>query len=234
MRRVKALAGRALVVAGMLAGLAACESGARQDPLPIIGSSDDIVFADVPVYTDRTVDESIVGSLELTDYALCLYRTGLLTVLQRNGPFTVFAPPNTPLEQQQQAAGGQLLAPTDAPFLQRLLAYTIVPGAYSEQRLRTMIAHQHGPVALRTLNGRDVLTLSIEPATGQLLLGDARGHINRIWLSNVPQSNGVLYVTQSLLTPDIQLASSAGASIAAGAPLTYVPGDYTTGVGARH
>ncbi len=228
MRRIKAVAGRTLLVAGMLTGLAACESGARQDPLPIIGSSDDIVFADVPVYTDRTVDESIVGSLELTDYALVLYRTGLLKTLQRNGPFTVFAPPNSPLEQQQHAAGGQLLSPADAPFLQRLMAYTIVPGAYPEHRLRSMIARVHGPVALRTLNGHDVLTVSIEPATGQMLLGDPHGHINRIWLSNVPQSNGVLYVTQSLLTPDIQMASNAAA------PLTYVPGDYSTGVGARH
>nr|WP_321984921.1 fasciclin domain-containing protein [uncultured Lichenicoccus sp.] len=233
MRRMKAVAGRALLVAGMLAGLAGCESGARQDPLPIIGSSDDIVFADVPVYTDRTVDESIVGSLELTDYALGLYRTGLLTTLQRNGPFTVFAPPNTPLEQQQHASGGQLLSPAAAPYLQRLLAYTIVPGDYSEHRLRGMIAHANGPVALRTLNGRDVLTVSVEAATGQLLLGDAHGHINRIWLSNVPQSNGVLYVTQSLLTPDIQLASNV-APTGYGPPLTYVPGDYSTGVGARH
>lgn len=231
MRRTKAVAGRTLLVVGILTGLAACESGARQDPLPIIGSSKDIVFANVPVYTDRTVDESIVGSLELTDYALGLYRTGLLTLLQQNGPFTVFAPPNAPLEEQQHVMGGQLLSPADEPFLQRLMAYTIVPGAYSEHRLRAMVAHQRGPVALRTLGGRDVLTVSIEPATGQLLLSDAHGRTNRIWLSNVPQANGVLYVTQSLLTPDIQVASN-GAPPFAAPPLTYVPGDYSTGVGA--
>lgn len=233
MRRLQSVAGRAVLVAAMMAGLSACESGARQDPLPIVGSSNDIVFADVPVYTDRTVDESIVGSLELTDYAVGLYRTGLLSTLQRNGPFTVFAPPNAPLEQQQHDAYGQLLAPANAPLLKRLLAYTIVPGSYSEQRLRTMIAHQHGPVALTTLDGRDVLTFSVEPGTGQLLLQDPQGRTNRIWLSNVPQSNGVLYVTQSLLSPDVRLAADIGASPAAAGQLTYVPGDFSTGVGAR-
>ncbi len=218
--------GLALVLA---MGLAGCESGARQDPLLVRGSSDAIAFANVPVFNDRTVDESLTSSLELTDYAVALHRTGLLDTLRQNGPFTVFAVPNGPLESEQKAAYGQLLAPENYAGLRRLMAYSILPGRYTVTKLRRMIAAHGGPIGLPTLDGRDVLTVSTEPGTGQLLLADPQGRTNRLWLADVPQSNGVLYVTQSLLSP-------ADSTIAGTTPstLTYVPGDYSTGVATRH
>ena len=212
-------------------GLAGCESGARQDPLLVRGSSDDIAFANVPVFNDRTVDESITSSLELTDYAVALHRTGLLDTLRQSGPFTVFAVPNAPLETEQKAAYGQLLAPENNAGLRRLMAYTILPGRYTVATLRRMIAARGGPIGLPTFDGRDVLTVSTEPGTGQLLLVDPQGRTNRLWLADVPQSNGVLYVTQSLLSP---ADSTIAGTTMTPSTLTYVPGDYSTGVGARH
>ncbi len=220
-------AGRFVLALCMMASLAGCESGARQDPLLVRGSTDDIVFANVPLSRDRTVDESIVASLELTDYAVALDRAGLLDTLRRNGPFTVFAAPNEPLEAAQRDAGGALLRPANHADLRRLMAYTIVPGRYTEARLRRLIAARRGPVGLTTFDGRDVLRVGIDPGTGRLLLADALGRSDRLWLADVPQSNGVLYATQSMLLPDRGV-------IAAPAPAgTYVPGDYATGVGAR-
>ena len=227
MTRRRRMAGRLVLALSMMAILSGCESGARQDPLLIRGSTDDIVFANVPLSRDRTVDESIVASLELADYAVALDRAGLLDTLRRAGPFTVFAVPNEPLEAAQRDAGGALLRPDNHANLRRLMAYTIVPGRYTAATLRRMIAARRGPVGLTTLDGHDMLSVSVEPATGQLLLADALGRSDRVWLADVPQSNGVLYATQSLLSPDrmaIAAAPSAG---------TYVPGDYSTGVGAR-
>ncbi|MGI4746318.1 MAG: fasciclin domain-containing protein [Janthinobacterium lividum] len=181
--------------------LAGCESTARQDPLFVRPSADTLVFHDTALFRDRTIDESVRGSLELADYSTALSLTGLLTELQRPGPYTVFAIPNEPLEAAQSAQGGRLLDPAALPSLRRLMAYTVVPGFYPVAALRQMIAKQ-GPVGLRTIDG-DVLTVSVEAATGQLLLSDAQGHSNRIWLSSMPQSNGVLYATQSMLTPGV-------------------------------
>ena len=197
----KSRIGRCLIGAALIAGLAGCESGARQDTLLVRGSTDDIVFAQVPIYRDRPVDETIRGSLELTDYAVALYKAGLLNTLRRAGPYTVFAVPNAPLEAEQRATSGQLLSTADHASLRRLLEYTIVPGLYTEATLRRMIAKRGGPVGLTTLGGRDVLTVSLEPDTHELLLSDPHGRINRLWLADVPQSNGVLFATQSLLVP---------------------------------
>lgn len=229
MSALHAKAGRLALILTLATGLAGCESDARQDPLLVRGSSNDIVFSNVPVFADRTADETIRSSLELTDYAVALRRTGLLDTLRQNGPFTVFAVPNEPLEAEQKAAYGQLLSPENNAGLRRLMAYTIVPGRYTEARLRRMIAARGGPIGLPTLEGHDVLTVLAEPATGQLLLRDPQGRVNRLWLTDVPQSNGVLYATQSLLSP----ANSTIAGTTTSPALTYVPGDYSTGVGAR-
>ncbi|NPD68454.1 hypothetical protein HN018_08380 [Lichenicola cladoniae] len=187
--------------------LAGCESTARQDPLFVTPSADTLVFHDTALFRDRTIDESVRGSLELADYSTALSLTGLLTELQRPVPYTVFAIPNEPLEAAQAAQGGRLLDPAALPSLRRLMAYTVVPGFYPVATLRQMIAKQ-GPVGLRTIDG-DVLTVSVEQATGELILSDAQGHSNRIWLSSMPQSNGVLYATQSMLTPGVAAAPAA-------------------------
>ncbi len=227
MKHRRRMAERLALALAAAIGLAGCESGARQDPLPIRGSTDDIVFANVPLSRDRTVDESIVASLELTDYAVALDRAGLLDTLRRSGPFTVFAVPNEPLEAAQRDAGGTLLLPRNHVGLRRLMAYTIVPGRYTASTLRRMIAARRGPVGLTTFDGHDVLSVSVEPGTGQLLLADALGRSDRLWLADVPQSNGVLYATQAMLLPD------RGTTFVPPSAGTYVPGDYSTGVGAR-
>ena len=192
--------------------LGGCESTARQDPYFVRPSADTLVFRDTALFRDRPLDDSLRGSLNLADYRTALILTGLMTELQRPGPYTVFAIPNTPLEAAQTAQGGHLLDPAMRPALRRMMAYTIVPGAFTSTQLRQMIAKQGGPIGLRTFDG-DILTVSVEPGTGQLLLGDTQGRTSRIWLSDMPQSNGVLYATQSMLMPGVVAAGAAPTSM---------------------
>ena len=201
--------GSAWVLSLTLSGvfLAGCESTARQDPVFVRNSTDALVFGDVAFFRDRPIEESLRSALELTDYTAALDRAGLLTLLQQPGPFTVFAIPNQPLEAAQTAYSGHLLDPATIPSLRRQLGYTIVPGLYTDAGLRGLIGRARGPVALRSIYG-DALTVSIEPATGQLLLSNQQGQTNRIWLSSMPQSNGVLYATQSMLTPGVPVAAA--------------------------
>ena len=201
--------GLAWVLSLTLSGLflAGCESTARQDPVFVRNSTDALVFGDVAFFRDRPIEESLRSALELTDYTAALDRAGLLTLLQQPGPFTVFAIPNQPLEAAQTAYSGHLLDPATIPSLRRQLGYTIVPGLYTDAGLRGLIGRARGPVALRSIYG-DALTVSIEPATGQLLLSNQQGQTNRIWLSSMPQSNGVLYATQSMLTPGVPVAAA--------------------------
>jgi len=185
-----------LALAPLLLG--GCESTARQDPLFIRPSSDSLVFEDTAFFRDRPLSESLLSSLVLADYTTALNEVGLLPELGRAGPYTVFAAPNGPMEALQQRFGGRLLAPENVPAVRQILAATILPGRYDGPTLRALIAKRGGPIALRSIDGQPV-SIAVEPATNQLVLVDQQGRPNRLWLSDMPQSNGVLFATQSLI-----------------------------------
>jgi len=221
--RVFGLGGTALAAMVFLSG---CESAARQDSFNVRGTTTAVLMPatvhkpevhtlpnsapDSPVayetpaapsYPDRPLDENLGTSLEMADYVRALGDTGLLPLLDQAGPFTVFGIPNTPLEAYSAAYPGGLRAPANLPAMKRLLGYTIVRGAWDEGRLRRAIARQGaGAVGLKTLYG-DVLTVRLESSTGQLVLVNREGETNRLWLTGVPQSNGILYFTQGVLRP---------------------------------
>ncbi|NLI27356.1 MAG: fasciclin [Acetobacter sp.] len=213
--------------------LAGCQSEARQDSLlqkdgvcsvmtpltsgvnsyhPVDVKAPDSIVAysnmDTPVYCDRPLSETLQSTLELADYRVALQETGLFPLLQRNGPFTVFAIPNESLEALDAASGGSLRSASDLPRLKNLLAYTIVQGEWSPSRLEKAIrkspTHQ---VVLSTLAGKGLIVRN-DLADGQMILQGVDGSINRLWVAGIPQSNGVLYFTRSVLSPVQVVASS--------------------------
>ena len=47
------------------------------------------------------------------------------------------------------------------------------------------------------------LFATVDPQGGQIVLDNGQGILSRLWVMGVPQSNGVLYFTQSLLVPPL-------------------------------
>ncbi|AOX19063.1 hypothetical protein A0U90_00710 [Kozakia baliensis] len=215
------------MVAASLTGLSACASqNAPQDPFFVRNSSQANFMPSVssahnyrpstsnltsslvayhepatPSYPDRPLNENLSASLEMADYVRALKDVGLFPVLMRPGPYTVFAIPNGPLENYAKQWPTGPRSPADQAQLRHVLAYTIVPGKWDEAALRAQIAKQHGAaVSLYTL--ADVpLVVRLEPQTGELTLSNVAGQTNRLWMTGIPQSNGVLYFTQNLLSP---------------------------------
>ncbi|MBB2165895.1 hypothetical protein HLH26_15405 [Gluconacetobacter sp. 1b LMG 1731] len=154
---------------------------------------------DTPVYRDRPLNESLRGSIELADYTRALDLAGMMAPLREAGPFTVFAVPNLPMEQFAHGAAPSGGIPAPA-VLRQALAYSIVRGAYPAARLRQLVAETPGNrVSLPTVAGGTVLVG--RDAAGRLVLSDGAGRVAPIWIDGVPQSNGVLYLTSSLLAP---------------------------------
>lgn len=214
-----------VLMAGLLAcPVAACAPAAWQDPFLVRGDSraaaiptvsvehsyipaldqgrpdSQVAYGapDTPIYRDRPLNETLRGSVELADYTRALDLAGMMAPLRRAGPFTVFAVPNLPMEQFAHASGPSGSVPAPA-VLHRALAYSIVRGAYPAARLRQLVAAAPGNrVSLPTVAGGTVL-VGRDPATGRLVLSDGAGNVAPIWIDGMPQSNGVLYLTRSLL-----------------------------------
>ncbi|MCQ9155997.1 fasciclin domain-containing protein [Acidomonas methanolica] len=218
----------ALAVALALAG---CESSARQDPLFVRGASAAVIMPSMagradqaelnaaanagivsspvayeepptPSYADRPLSENIVASLELADYAHALEQAGLMRLLRRAGPYTVFAIPNQPLEKLSHQASDGLRGTVGQARLRRILAYTIVPGRWDNAALTRKMARSHSSsLSLKTVDGVP-LTVRWDAPGKQFVLVSPSGRTNRLWLAGAAQSNGVLYFTQDVLTPD--------------------------------
>ncbi|KAA8386589.1 fasciclin [Acetobacter tropicalis] len=164
-----------------------------------------IAYADpeTPAFCDRPLSETVQSSIELADYTHGLTITGLLPILQKDGPFTVFGIPNAVLEQYNTQTGGKLTAPENTALFKEILSYSIVKGKWSVPQLRAAAtASPTHSVGLPTLNGH-ILSAWVDQPTGQIILGNGEGMTSRLWVTGIPQSNGMLYFTQSLILPPV-------------------------------
>ncbi|MGO3517313.1 MAG: fasciclin domain-containing protein [Acetobacter cibinongensis] len=159
---------------------------------------------ETPASCDRPLSDTLPTSIELADYTRGLTVTGLLQLLQRSGPYTVFATPNSALEHYDAQTGGTLMAEQNTTALQQLLGYTIVQGKWPLDKIKTAALNSptHS-VGLPTVQGR-LLSAWVDAPTGQVIIGNGEGQTSRLWVTGIPQSNGVLYFTQSLVTPPVK------------------------------
>lgn len=195
----RALCGALAVLIG--AGtLAACEDQSRQDPLLVRGSSNATVFAAAPVYVDRPLAENLTNSLAFADYRVLLERAGLLDTLRAPGPYTVFAVLDPSIDGIPQIYRDRMLDPANAAGLHQLMAYTIVPGRYTEADLYALARKGGGRASLPTLAGTP-LTVALDPSGTTLELVDPAGRVSTFLLADVRQSNGLLYTGNRLLAP---------------------------------
>lgn len=154
-----------------------------------------------PAFCDRPLSDTLRSSIELADYTHLLDRTGLFATLQQAGPFTVFALPNTALETYNAQTGGQLLDPASTGSVRTLLGYTIVTGKWPHKALRAALAAAPGhSLLLPTLNGQ-ALPIWLDTQTEQIMVGPPHGQSSPLWVMGIPQSNGVLYFTHTLVLP---------------------------------
>jgi uncharacterized surface protein with fasciclin (FAS1) repeats len=211
----------------MALSVGGCQSNARQDSYKQVGSvcsfmaptvsgtrnytpaSDKeapdsrIAYADpeTPIYCDRPISEAVSQAIELANYAQALHVSGYFAVLQQAGPYTVFAIPNEPLAHYSAQFRNGLLDPANQSALKALISYTIVPGKWPVAKIKNRLAKSPTHAfSLKTLAGIP-LTFSLDATSGQPLISNASGASNHLWVTGVPQSNGVLYFTQSTLAP---------------------------------
>lgn len=166
--------------------------------IPAYTGPKDYPVPDMPVYTDETLDQTLRASVVLGDYKEALSKTGLLALVERQGPYTLFAVPNYPLEHPTFSIEGSLMDVQNETLLKQLMAYTIVLGDYPPAKLRALIAKNGGSAELTTFYN-EKLIVTVDPQTGELVTKNKSGQINKIWVNGIPQANGTLYVSQGLL-----------------------------------
>ena len=121
-----------------------------------------------------------------------LKATGLAESLQKQGPFTIFAPTDQAFAALPKGTLEKLAQPENQDTLIRILTYHVVPGELTASQL------QAGE--LKTLADRPV-NIQINPAQNQVAVNDVS-----VVQPNIQASNGVIHaVNQVLLPPNVNL-----------------------------
>ena len=151
-----------------------------------------------PMYPSKNIVENAINSKDHTTLVAAVKAAGLVPTLQSPGPFTVFAPTNAAFAKLPKGTVDTLLKPENKEQLVGVLTYHVVAGRLSAKDLMDMAKKGGGKAKLKTVEGED---LWIEAKANTISITDAKGHVSKVTIQNVFQSNGVIHVVDSVLLP---------------------------------
>lgn len=134
----------------------------------------------------QTLVENASGADNLTTLVAAVKAAELAATLSSDGPFTVFAPPNSAFAALPAGTVETLLQPENKAQLQGVLTYHVVQGRLSASDLMD-------GQTLTTVNGA---TLTVRKMDGKVMVGGAT-----VTQANVYASNGIAHVIDSVLLP---------------------------------
>ncbi|MEL6692762.1 MAG: fasciclin domain-containing protein [Pseudomonadota bacterium] len=197
------------IVALLAAGaLVACETA--DEPLPAgeeVGTVTEAVVETPPV---EEMEEAVVeasstivavaaGTDDLSTLVAAVTAAGLVETLNSDGPFTVFAPPNSAFEKLPEGTVASLLEPDQKDALTGILTYHVVSGEVMAADLVAAISgEEDGTFEITTVNGA-ILTASI--VDGAPILTDAAGNTSSIIATDIDASNGVVHLIDTVVMP---------------------------------
>ncbi|BDP42298.1 hypothetical protein DAETH_22670 [Deinococcus aetherius] len=134
--------------------------------------------------TGNTIAAVVSNDPNFSTLLSAVQAAGLTQTLSGSGPFTVFAPTNAAFAKVPQDQLQALL--NDPARLRAVLLYHVVPG-------RVTSAQVAGLSSARTVQGG---TLNVSASGGTVRINDAT-----VTQADVPASNGVIHVIDTVLLP---------------------------------
>lgn len=133
---------------------------------------------------------------DLSTLAGALQAADLSGMLSEPGEYTVFAPSNQAFEKLPQKKRDDLMLPENKETLANVLTYHVVPGVITSDRLAAAIKGANGSYTFKTVKGEE-LTASM--SGDQFVIKDGSGKKAQVILGNVPASNGIIYIIDTVL-----------------------------------
>jgi uncharacterized surface protein with fasciclin (FAS1) repeats len=162
-------------------------------------------FAQAPVmvggsmmYPSKNIIENAMNSKDHTTLVAAVKAAGLVETLEGPGPFTVFAPTNEAFAMLPAGTVENLLKAENKSALTKILTYHVVSGKWDSKMLMDKIKEGNGTAQLTTVQGGMIWTMV---KNGKIILKDEKGNRATVTISNVYQSNGVIFVIDRVLMP---------------------------------
>jgi uncharacterized surface protein with fasciclin (FAS1) repeats len=185
--KTKNLLSTAIVVLGLLIGNA---SFAQKEKTIVVGGA--------AMYPSKNIVENAVNSKDHTTLVAAVKAGDLVETLQSKGPFTVFAPTNEAFDKLPKGTVATLLLPENKKILQTILTYHVVSGKLNASVINKLIKEGNGKAVLKTVSGG---TLTAWMKGNDLYITDENGSSAKVTIADVNQSNGVIHVIDTVVTP---------------------------------
>ena len=156
------------------------------------------VVGGAAMYPSKTFSANLVNSNDHTDLVTAWKAAGALETLNGNGPYTVFAPTNEAFAKLPPGTMDRLLRPENKQDLAKTLDYHVVAGRFTLKAMKKLINKGRGKAQLKTLEGENLI---VSMQDGALVLLDGKQNRATVTSQDIPQSNGILYVTSAVLEP---------------------------------
>lgn len=150
------------------------------------------------MYPSKNIVENAANSKDHTTLVAAVQAADLVTVLQSDGPFTVFAPTNAAFEKLPAGTVETVLKPENKEMLQGILTYHVVAGDFKAADVVAAIKKSNGTATFTTVNGSELKAML---DGDKVKLQDAAGNVATVTLADVNQSNGVIHVIDTVLMP---------------------------------
>jgi uncharacterized surface protein with fasciclin (FAS1) repeats len=203
---------RAVVLTALVA-LAACSSEEAAAPEPQEQATPVVEPGPLEGPIPMAYEEPVVGGAKMaagndmlgnlrksSDHTIlvsAIESTGLDKVIQESGKLTLFAPTNGAFDR---IPGGyeDLMKPEQRERLLRVLSYHMLPTRIDAEAMSARVLAGNGSATLETVEGG---SLKATVGNGAAMIVDANGNSADISVPNVLNSNGVVYVIETVLTP---------------------------------
>lgn len=152
--------------------------------------------------TKSKEDKTIVGVAASNDnfstLVAAVKAADLVSTLNSEGPFTVFAPVNDAFSKLPEGTVANLLKPENKKLLTSILTYHVVAGEFKAKDVLKAIKDNYGKFVIKTVQGGQ-LTASLKD--GKVILTDEKGNSSTVILTDVAASNGVIHAIDSVVMP---------------------------------
>jgi uncharacterized surface protein with fasciclin (FAS1) repeats len=157
------------------------------NPTPVVENDDKKTVVGVAASNDNF--STLVAAIQAAD---------LVSTLNSEGPFTVFAPNNEAFAKLPDGTLEMLLKAENKKTLTSILTYHVVAGKFMASDVLEAIKKNNGSFDISTVNG-EKLTASLKD--GKVMLKDSKGNFSEIILTDIGASNGVIHAIDTVVMP---------------------------------
>ncbi|WP_378184751.1 fasciclin domain-containing protein [Aquimarina sp. W85] len=157
-----------------------------------------VMVGGAAMYPSKNIVENAINSKDHTTLVAAVKAAELVTTLQSDGPFTVFAPTDKAFKKLPKGTVETLVKPENKTTLQHILTYHVLAGNYKTTDIVTAIKAENGKAMFTTVNGGKLTAMM---KGKKIMLMDEKGGTSWITIGDVHQSNGVIHVINTVLLP---------------------------------